>query len=68
MEKIVNIFKLRLSMLLSLSIPNTWPYNAMATLPDAWHYGISAKTGWPGASMLGLSETASVLFDLCGST
>ena len=25
---------------------------SVATLPGAWHYGVSAGTGWPGVSML----------------
>ena len=28
----------------------------MASLPDTWHSGVSAGTGWPSTNMLGLGE------------
>ena len=28
----------------------------VATLPGAWRYGISVRTGWPGVSILSLGE------------
>ena len=31
----------------------------MATLPGAWRYRVSAGTGWPGVSILGLGEMES---------
>ena len=33
----------------------------MATLPGAWNYRVSAGTGWPGVSMLWLSEAESLI-------
>ena len=32
----------------------------MATLPGAWHYRVSAGTGWPGVSVLWLGEMESL--------
>ena len=29
----------------------------VATLPDAWRYRVTARTGWSGVSILRLSET-----------
>ena len=33
----------------------------VATLPGAWHYRVSAGTGWPGFSILWLGEMESVI-------
>ena len=33
----------------------------MATLPGAWHYRVSAGTGWPGVSILWLGEMESLI-------
>ena len=33
----------------------------MATLPGAWHYSVSAGTGWPGVSILWLGEMESLI-------
>ena len=33
----------------------------VATLPGAWHYGVSAGTGWPGVSILWLGEVESLI-------
>ena len=34
---------------------------AVATLPGAWHYRVSAGTGWPGVSILWLGEVESLI-------
>ena len=42
----------------------------MPALQGAWRYRVSAGTGWPGVSMLLLSEIASFILQLlpqCGS-
>ena len=33
----------------------------VATLPGAWHYRVSAGTGWPGVSILCLGEVESLI-------
>ena len=33
----------------------------VATLPDAWHYKVSAGTGQPGVSILWLGEAESLI-------
>ena len=33
----------------------------VATLPDTWRYRVSAGTGWPGVSILGLGEMESLV-------
>ena len=35
----------------------------VATLPGAWHYKISAGTGWPGVSKLWLGEVESLIWN-----
>ena len=35
----------------------------MATLPGAWHFRVSAGTGWPGVSILWLGEVESLIFN-----
>ena len=37
----------------------------LATLPGAWHYGVSAGTGWPGVSILWLGEVESLICNFC---
>ena len=34
----------------------------VATLPGDWRYGVSAGTGWPGVSIMGLGEVESFFF------
>ena len=42
---------------------------AVATLPGAWHYRVSAGTGWPGVSILRLGEMENATsISQCGST
>ena len=33
----------------------------MASLPDTWHYRVSAGPGWPGVSIIWLGEIASLI-------
>ena len=37
----------------------------VATLPGAWHYGVSAGTGRPCVSILWLGETESLICNFC---
>ena len=37
----------------------------VATLPCAWHCRVSAGTGWPGVSILGLAEMESLTCNFC---
>ena len=37
----------------------------VATLPGSWNYRVSAGTGWPGVSILWLSETESLTCNFC---
>ena len=37
---------------------------SVATLPGAWHYRVSAGTGWLGVSILWLGEIASLIHNL----
>ena len=39
----------------------SWGMQKKATLPGAWHYRVSAGTGWPGVSMLWLGEMQSFI-------
>ena len=38
-------------------------WHSMATLPGAWHFRVSAGTGWPGVSILWLGEVESLIFN-----
>ena len=42
-------------------IPVTQIWHTVATLPDAWRYRVSARTGWPCVSRLWLREIASLI-------
>ena len=33
----------------------------VAALPGAWRYWVSARTGWPGVSILWVCDTASLI-------
>ena len=35
------------------------------TQPEAWHHRVSAGTGWPGVSMLGLGEIENLISKFC---
>ena len=37
----------------------------VATLPGTWHYRVSARTGWPGVSVLWLGEMDSLICNFC---
>ena len=37
----------------------------VATLPGAWHYRVSAGTGWPGVSIVWLGEVESCICNFC---
>ena len=37
----------------------------VATLPGAWHYRVSAGTGWPGVSIQGLGDIESLICNFC---
>ena len=39
----------------------------LATLPDARHYRVSARAGWPAVSLLRPGEIASLIGNLCVS-
>ena len=39
----------------------------MASLPGAWHYRVSAGTGWSGVSILWLGEIESLICNFCHS-
>ena len=40
-------------------------YTPVATLPGAWRYRVSAGTGRPGVSTLGLGEMESLICNFC---
>ena len=40
---------------------DTTMYTLVANLPDAWHYRVRDKTGWPHVSVLWLGEMANLI-------